>query len=348
LKSKRWPYKGENSFYLLGNIEEKRMPLTFDFPLSELQTYTGINPKPGDFDSYWDQALAEMHALDDQVELIPARFKAPNAECFDLYFTGVGGARVHSKLLRPKKTSSPHPAVLLFHGYTGDSGDWAQKLAYVGQGFTVAALDCRGQGGLSEDTGGVRGNTQHGHIIRGLDEALAGCPEKLLYRQIFLDTAQLAKVVMQMPDVDPDRIGATGGSQGGALTVACAALEPRIRRAAPVFPFLSDYRRVWEMDQAVAAYAELKEYFRHFDPRHQNEDAIFNALGYVDIQHLAPRIRGEILWAIGLMDTICPPSSQYAAYNKITAPKSMVTYPDFGHEGLPGIDDTIFEYLMGL
>jgi cephalosporin-C deacetylase len=324
------------------------MPLTFDFPLEQLHTYQGINPRPADLDTYWDNALAEMNAIDPKVELIPAEFQAPNAECFHMYFTGTGGARVYAKLLRPKQAAAPHPAVLMFHGYTGDSGDWAGKLSYVGQGFTVAALDCRGQGGRSEDTGGVTGNTHRGHIIRGLDDALAGSPEKLLYRQIFLDTAQLAKIVMGMPDVDPTRVGATGGSQGGALTVACASLEPRIKRAAPVFPFLSDYKRVWEMDQAKDAYIELKEYFRHFDPLHIQEAAIFEKLGYVDIQHIAKRIKGEIYWAIGLMDTICPPSTQFAAYNKITAPKSMEIYPDFGHEGLPGIDDKIFEYLMGL
>ena len=324
------------------------MPLTFDFPLEQLKTYQGINPRPANFDAFWDRGLAAMRALDAQVTLTPAEFQTPFAECLDLYFSGVGGARVHAKLLRPRRAAAPHPAVLMFHGYTGDAGDWADKLGYVGQGFTVAALDCRGQGGLSEDSGGVTGNTQHGHIIRGLDDALAGSPEKLLYHQIFLDTAQLAKIVMEMPEVDEKRVGAMGGSQGGALTVACAALEPRIQRAAPVFPFLSDYKRVWEMDLAENAYAELKEYFRHFDPRHEREDAIFEKLGYIDIQNLAPRICAEICWPIGLMDTICPPSTQFAAYNKITSPKNMVIYPDFGHEGLPGVNDIIFPFMMGL
>lgn len=324
------------------------MPLTFDFPLERLRTYQGINPRPADFDAYWDAALAEMHALDPQVSLEPADFQAPNAECFHLRFTGVGGARIYAKLLRPKKAPKRHPAVVMYHGYTGSSGDWADKLVYVGQGFTVAALDCRGQGGRSEDPGGVSGNTHRGHIVRGLADALDGAPEKLLFRQIFLDCAQLARIVMAMPDVDPARVGATGGSQGGALTIAAAALEPRIARAAAVFPFLSDYKRVWEMDQAKDAYAELREFFRLFDPRHEREDAVFEKLGYVDIQHLAPRIRGEVLWAIGLMDTICPPSSQFAAYNKITAKKDMVIYPDFGHEGLPGIADRNFQFLMGL
>jgi len=324
------------------------VPLTFDFSWDKLQTYQGLNPRPADLDAYWDAALAEMRALDPQVTLTPAEFQAPGAECFHLHFTGIGGARVYAKLLRPRHAPTPHPAVVMFHGYTGNSGDWADKLNYVGQGFTVAALDCRGQGGLSQDTGAVAGNTFRGHIIRGLADALDGQPEKLLFRQIYLDCAQLARIVMAMPDVDPARVGATGGSQGGGLTVAAAALEPRIARAAAVFPFLADYKRVWEMDQAKDAYAELKDFFRLFDPRHEREDAVFQALGYVDIQHLAPRIRGEVLWAIGLMDTICPPSSQFAAYNKITSKKNMVVYPDFGHEGLPGIADRNFQFLMGL
>jgi cephalosporin-C deacetylase len=319
------------------------MPIV-DMPLPQLREYGGRNPRPADLDRYWEAALAEMRAVDPAVELVPHSLNAGFAECFHLYFTGVGGARVHAKYLRPKHAREPHPAVLVFHGYSGSSGDWCDKLHYVAQGFSVAALDCRGQGGMSEDAGGVRGNTLRGHIIRGLDDA----PEKLLFRQIYLDTAELARIVMGMPEVDPERVGATGGSQGGGLTLACAALEPRIRRAAPIFPFLCDYRRVWEMDLAQNAYEELRTYFRLFDPLHEREEEVFTRLGYIDNQHLAHRIRAEVLMAVGLMDAICPPSTQFAAYNKIRSPKEMLIYPDFGHEGLPGAADRIFDFMAEL
>jgi cephalosporin-C deacetylase len=317
----------------------------FDMPIEKLRTYQGTNPRPPDFDAFWDRGLAELDSLDPRPTLEPAAFQeAPFAECFDMFFAGVGGARVHAKLLRPRRAGKPHPAVLMFHGYGGSSGDWCDKLNYAGMGFTVAALDCRGQGGRSQDVGGVSGGTMRGHIVRGLD----GPPEKMLFRQIFLDTAQLARLVMAMPDVDPARVGATGGSQGGGLTLACVALEPRVKRAAPVYPFLCDYKRVWAMDLAKDAYWELGQHFRQFDPLHEREEELFAKLGYIDAQFLCPRIRAETLMVIGLMDQVCPPSTQFAAYNKITAPKSLRIYPDYGHEALPGTSDAVFRFLSSL
>ena len=313
-------------------------------PLEELKNYMGSSPCPPDIDDFWDRALLEMKSVDPQVELVESEFQAPFAECYHLYFTGVRGARIHAKYLRPKNAKEPHPAILEFHGYSGDSGDWVSKLPYVAMGYSVASMDVRGQGGKSEDVGGVKGNTLHGHIIRGLDDG----PDNLLFRHIFLDAAQLAGIIMSMPDVDENRVGAMGASQGGALTLACASLEPRIKRLAPVYPFLCDYKRVWDMDLAKDAYQELHDYFRRFDPLHKRENEIWMTLGYIDLQNIVKRIKGEVLMAVGLMDTICPPSTQFAAYNKITAPKEMAVYPDFGHEHLPGFQDMTFRFMMGL
>ena len=323
------------------------MPL-IDLPLAELHRYAGRNPKPADYDAYWAEALRDLDATPPQPELRPNPILSTRqVECFDLWFTGVGGARIYAKYLRPKLAAgaAPLPAVLQFHGYSGHTGDWLDKFGWPAEGFCYAAMDCRGQGGKSEDSGRVLGNTLRGHIIRGLDDP---DPRRLAFRQVFLDAAQLARVVMALPEVDAGRVGCFGASQGGALSLACAALEPRIRRAAPVYPFLCDYRRVWEMDLAKEAYEELRLYFRAFDPRHEREDAVFTKLGYIDVQHLAPRVRAEVLMFVGLADPICPPSSQFAAYNKLAGAKDLVVYPDFGHEVLPGQIDRTFNFMRGL
>ncbi|QEN06772.1 acetylxylan esterase [Oceanispirochaeta crateris] len=317
-----------------------------DMPLKELKKYKGINPKPADFDKYWEAALQELESQDLNPQLIPADFKVPHAECFDLYFTGVGGSRIHARYARPANASpdTKHPAILHFHGYTGETPPWSELMSWTSAGYSVFALDSRGQGGLSEDRGGVSGTTWRGQIIRGLSDS----PEKLLFRQIFLDTVALARIAFDSPEVDENRVGALGGSQGGALTLACAALEPRIKRAAPRFPFLCDYKRVWELDLGEKAYEELQYFFRKFDPCHEREEEIFTTLGYIDLQFLAPRIKAKVLLATGLMDTICPPSTQFAMYNRIKATKEMIVYPDFGHEDIPDFDDKTYEFMMGL
>jgi cephalosporin-C deacetylase len=318
---------------------------SIDKPLKELKVYRGISPVPADFDAYWADALRELNATDPEAELVSSHaIRPPQAECFDLWFRGVGGARIYAKYVRPKNRPAPGPAILQFHGYSGSSGDWVDKLVYVGQGLSVAALDCRGQGGRSEDNTPVKGNTHHGHFIRGLDDA----PDKLLFRRIFLDTVQLARVVMSFPENDPARVGTLGGSQGGALSIACAALEPRIARCVSVFPFLSDYKRVWDLDLAKDAYAELRTFFRLFDPRHEREEEIFTRLGYIDVKNLAPRIKAKVLMGISLMDTMCPPSTQFAVYNSIKGEKKCHIYPDFAHEALPGFYDRAFDFLAAL
>ena len=321
------------------------MPL-IDMPLAELEAYEGLNPRPDDFDAYWETALAEQRATSPAPEERPAELTVGHVRCSHLFFTGVGGARIHAKLAQPKrgKGAPSGPALLRFHGYSQHSGDWLTLLAYAGAGFTIAAMDCRGQGGLSEDTGTTLRHTQHGHIVRGLADGA----DKLLYRQIFLDTVQLARVVASLDGVDADRMGALGASQGGGLTLACAALAPRLKRAAPTFPFLCDYRRVWEMDLAQRAYAELAQYLRMADPQHVHAHETFERLGYIDVQHLARRIGAEVLMGVGLMDEVCPPSTQFAAYNKIAAPKRMAIYPDFGHESLPGFDDSVLKFMLAM
>jgi len=318
------------------------MPLV-DMSLEKLYQYQGMNERPADMEEYWDRAIAEMEALGTGCELIPAKLKVPGVECYEMYFTGAANARIHCRLVRPAKREGKLPAVCIYHGYSGSGGSFSGLLRWAAAGFVAASMDCRGQGGYSEDSVAVKGNTLHGHIIRGLDDPDA---DKLYFRNVFLDTAQMARIVMAMDEVDETRVGATGGSQGGGLTLACAALTPNLNRAAPIYPFLCDYRRVWDMDLDVAAYAELREHFRHFDPRHEHEAEIFTKLGYIDNQHLAHRTRAKIKMFTGLMDTVCPPSTQFAAYNKITSEKSVVIYPDFGHEGLPDSDDICMEFML--
>ncbi len=195
-----------------------------DMSVEKLKEYKGRNPRPADFDEFWNEALAEMNSIEPNAEFKPYDFPSRVADFFELTFTSTKGARIYAKVARPKKLEGKAPAILKFHGLSGDGGEWNSLLRYACEGFVIASMDCRGQGGRSTDAGGTLGTTHTTQFVRGLD----GDPKDLHCRELFLDTAMLARIIMGLDFVDEKRVGAMGGSQGGALTVACAALVPSI------------------------------------------------------------------------------------------------------------------------
>lgn len=315
-----------------------------DMPIEQLKEYTGSSPCPVDFDEYWDDALKEMDAVEHNSEFIPKKYPAKVCDMFDLYFTGTKNARIHARVAVPKNIEGKVPAVLGFHGLGGAADEWCSLVKYASQGFVCAYLDVRGQGGESSDVGGVCGTTITNPFVRGID----GKKHDLYYRDVFLDTALFAKIIMGLDYVDENRVGVCGGSQGGALSVACACLVPQIKKCAPWVPYLSDYKRVYDMDLNKNAYDGLRYYFRMFDPAHIKEAEVFERLGYIDIQNLAKRMKAELLMQTSLVDNICPPSTQFAMYNKVTSKKNVIMYPEYGHEIPSSGYDVVFEFFADL
>ena len=198
-----------------------------------------------------------------------------------------------------------------------------------------------GQGGYGNDTGGYLGTTVSGHIIAGLD----GPPERMYYVRLHQNIRILCRIVRQLEGIDTGRVFVNGGSQGGALGLACCALNPElINRASILYPFLSDFRMVWELGADVIAYEGLRYYSRWFDPDGENLERWFHQLGYIDSKNFAHRIRCPILFGTGLADTICPPQTQCAVYNNLTCPKKRYLFPGYAHEEIQDFDDRTLNF----
>ena len=313
-------------------------------PLDEWADYRGSTPRPEGFDAYWTGALAELDDTPPEPSREPAEFALPGVRFEHLWFTGVGGARVHAKLARPADPTDRSVPVVHFHGYRFRSPDWTELLPWTACGATVVALDCRGQAGLSEDVGPLGVDTARGHLVRGLADG----PRSLLYRSVFLDAVRLARLAAELPGVDPARLATHGGSQGGGLALACAALEPRVRRVAAFYPFLCDYKGVWETGEIDdSAYAEIRAFFEARDPRHQRADEWWTRLGFIDVIHLCPRIGGEVLLGVSGRDPTTPPRTQMAAWNALQCEKRLLAWPDYGHSALHGWGDEATPFLVG-
>jgi cephalosporin-C deacetylase len=190
-------------------------------------------------------------------------------------------------------------------------------------------MDTRAQGGTwsaghTADPGAGSSGAEHpGVMTRGISD-----PETYYYRRLYVDAVRAVETAAALPSVDAGRIAVAGASQGGALALAAAALVPAAVRACHAdVPFLCDVGRAMEI-AIDPPYTELVTYLG-LHP--ELEAAALRTLGYVDNAVLASRITATTTVAVGLRDTITPPSTVFAAYNAIEAPKEIVVLPYSGH-----------------
>lgn len=316
------------------------MPVTRD-EIELLGTYRGTTPIPADFEEFWAERMAEADQIPLDYEITPSEIPAfYTCDYLDLWFTGMGGAKIYAKYLKPR-SDKPVPLVLQFHGYPGASRSWLEQSSYAGMGCALLAIDCPGQGGRGQDIGGFEGTTVTGHIVAGLD----GPPERMYYVRFHQNIRILCRIVRELDGIDLDHIFINGASQGGGLGLACAALNPElINRAAILYPFLSDYRMVWELGADQIAYEGIRYYARWFDPDESKSDRWFAQLGYIDSKNFAHMVRCPVLFGTGLSDEVCPPVTQCAVYNNLNCPKKRYLFDGYGHEEIQDFDDLILNF----
>ena len=309
----------------------------YDLPREELPRYKPERREEKDFDAFWDSTLAEARKRPLAPAFAPAFVGLDAVEVFDLSFSGFGGQRVAGWLVLPSPAIRPSlpafrsgklPCVVEFIGYGGGRSFPWDYLFWSAAGFAHFVMDSRGQGGTWSpgDTPdlGASGPAVPGFMTRGIES-----PEDYYYRRLMTDAARAVEAAAAHPAVDPDRIAVSGGSQGGGLSIAAAALNKQVRFLMPEVPFLCHYRRATEITDADP-YGELARYLHtHRDA----EERTFRTLSYFDGLNFAARTMVPALYSVGLMDTICPPSTVFAAYNWHAGPKEIRVYPYNNHEG---------------
>lgn len=309
--------------------------------LEQMQTYRGRHEVPDDFDEFWAGEKAKLTKLPDY-EFVKKDFAFAQADFYDLTFLGTNGSKVYSKCIFPKLDR--FPVLFYFHGYQGQSPDWTENLKFVAAGFGVVCMDVRGQAGLSQDFGQFSGMSVKGQVIRGAIEG----KDNLFYKDVYLDVYQLIEILASQEFVDDSKLFSYGASQGGALALVAAALSPRITRCMSIYPFLSDFKRILELGNNSEAYDELFRYFKFSDPFHDTEEEFLQTLSYIDVKNLAHLITCHVSMLTCLEDVVCPPSTQFAIYNRIESSKDLKIVPDYGHDALNvKVNDYVFDKLFG-
>jgi cephalosporin-C deacetylase len=226
--------------------------------------------------------------------------------------------------------SAPLPAVVEFVGYGRGRGLPVERLAWPAAGYAHLLMDPRGQG----DQYGNGGDTPDPHrgTAGGARPTTDGIltPEHYYYRRLITDAVRAVDALRALPGVDAGRVAAAGNSQGGGLAIAVAGLVPDLFALLASAPFLCHVERALALTDAPP-YGEIAQYLAVHRTAHER---VRRTLSYVDGVAFARRAAAPAHFGVGLRDTVCPPSTAFAAYNAYRGPdKTMHVYEFNGHEG---------------
>lgn len=293
---------------------------------------------PADFVNYWETAKAELATIpiDARMTLLPDRC----TETVNVYHVNLQNYRVNSRLYGilcvPKKPGK-YPAILHVPGagvraYNGDIGN-AEK------GFITLQIGIHGVP-VNMDASvynNLAAGALAGYWNYNLDDK-----DRYYFKRVYLGCVRANDFITSLPEYDGSNLGVTGGSQGGALSIITAALDPRVKFLAAYYPALSDLTGY--LKSRAGGWPHL---FEKSNLSFNNTKEKINTAAYYDVVNFARLLKVPGMYSMGFNDEVCPPTSMYAAYNVISAPKELFLVPETGHWTYPEQGVKLTNWLTG-
>ncbi|MDN4525174.1 acetylxylan esterase [Fictibacillus fluitans] len=296
----------------------------YDLPLEELKIYKPDLTKREDFINFWTLTKEELAEHPVNCTMDKVDYPSDRVDVYEVVYRGFRGAEIRGYYARPKKMGI-YPGLVWYHGYNYSfDGGIHETVNWALHGYAVFGMLARGQQGSEDNM-----VSSHGHSSGWLTKGVLD-KETYYYRGVYMDAVRAVEVLSRFEEVDHKRIGVIGGSQGGGIALAAAALSPIPAVVVSIHPFLSHFQR--SIDVATQGpYLEINDFFRR-NTRPELEEQTMETLSYFDVMNLAPMVTCTTLMSIGLIDDITPPSTVFAVYNHLQTEKELKVYRYFGHE----------------
>lgn len=277
-----------------------------------------VSQLPDDFLKFWETTLANARQtpLNPTMSLLPERC-TETSNVYEVCFqTKAWGGRMFGILSVPKAEGT-YPALLRVPGagvrpYSGDT--------YLAPG-KVIVLEVGIHGIPVTMQQSVYDNLAAG-ALNGYWNFCRDNRDQNYYNRVIVGALRAVDFICSLPQFNGKALGVTGSSQGGALSVITAALDSRVTFFGAVHPALCDHE------------AFLKKRaggWPHYYYQAAPTDKELKALRYYDTANFARCLKATGWFSWGYNDEVCPPTSMYAAYNAVTAPKELHLYLETGH-----------------
>lgn len=281
--------------------------------------YGTTTTRPTDFDQFWDNIADQVAAipLEPRVEPVPLR-STDDIEVFEVTYTSLDHVRIACWYCVPRgRDGRKLPALIHVPGYVSEP---LLPKASAHAGYASLSVAPRGK---------LRSHHQFNPGYPGLLTHNIVDRNTYSYRGFYVDALRAVDFLLGRPEVDARRIGVTGSSQGGALTIVTAALRQEISCATAGAPYLCGFMDAARLTHSYP-YQEINDYLRQHPDR---EEHVRRTLEYFDGINFAPRITCPIVVNIGMRDDVCPPETGFALFRAIgSANKKLYTYDNCMHD----------------
>jgi cephalosporin-C deacetylase-like acetyl esterase len=153
--------------------------------------------------------------------------------------------------------------------------------------------------------------------------------EQNYYKRVYLGCVRAIDFIESLECYD-GTLAVTGNSQGGALSIVTAALDNRVDYLAAVYPALCDLTGYLHGRAGGWPHLFLDEFTNKADKVENSK--------YYDVVNFARFVKVPGWYTWGYNDNVCPPTSMYAAYNVIEAPKELHVFQETQHWLFPEQD----------
>ena len=278
-----------------------------------------VSQLPDDFQAYWSETLkrARELPLNPLMTLLPDRCTETDNVYHVSFQTKPWGGRFYGILSIPKKEGK-YPALLRVPGagvrpYTGDTYTAPGKAITLEVGIHGIPVTME-QSVYDALANGALGNYW---TFRRDDR------DAIYYNRVIVGVLRAVDFICSLPQYNGRALGVCGSSQGGALSIITAALDPRVTFLAPVHPAMCDHEAFFEKRACG-----WPHYFLYYGGA---DEKVRQTVRYYDVANFARLVKVPGWYSWGYNDEVCPPTSMYAVYNLIEAPKELHPYLETGH-----------------